>query len=116
MDNTTNSQSAWSILKRDTTLEEAYEEQVMVHKSSFPQKPYEAPKVSEDVPYYDRGGISTIEVIKSKLTPEQYEGFLLGNVIKYSLRCNYKGTKKQDVAKLAEYGKWFDQLIQGTCK
>lgn len=33
--------------------------------------------------YYDAGGIETLDVIKAKLTPEQYHGYLLGNVIKY---------------------------------
>lgn len=28
--------------------------------------------------YYDEGGIETLDIIKAKLSPEQYKGFLLG--------------------------------------
>lgn len=38
--------------------------------------------------YYDVGGIEVLEVIKAKLTDEQYKGFLMGNALKYLLRCN----------------------------
>lgn len=64
--------------------------------------------------YYDAGGVSTIEVIKAKLTPEQFEGFLLGNVIKYSTRCNFKGCKEQDIEKLSKYSKWLNELTKET--
>lgn len=110
MDNTMSYQYPLITSSLDTLDLKEYEEYVaMVTKSSFPKKPYEAPKVSEDVPYYDRGGISTIDVIRSKLTPEQYEGFLLGNIIKYSLRSNFKGCKKQDANKIAEYAMWYNE-------
>jgi len=38
--------------------------------------------------YYDVGGIEVLDIIKAKLTNEQFRGFLLGNIQKYSLRCN----------------------------
>jgi hypothetical protein len=60
--------------------------------------------------HYDVGGISVIDVIKNKLTPEQYEGFLLGNAIKYALRMNHKGSKKADAGKLKEYSEWLDSV------
>ena len=56
--------------------------------------------------YYDQGGIEVQDVIKAKLTPEQYEGWLLGNVIKYSLRWNWKGSKERDREKIANYSQW----------
>lgn len=43
--------------------------------------------------YYDAGGIETLEVIRAKLTPEQYTGYCLGNTIKYICRANFKHTK-----------------------
>jgi len=57
--------------------------------------------------YYDAGGIETLDVIKAKLTPEQYEGYLLGNIIKYATRLNFKGSAERDAAKLANYSRWF---------
>ena len=53
--------------------------------------------------YYAVGGIETIDFIKAKLTPEQYEGFLQGNVLKYAARANYKDCKESDYKKLAYY-------------
>lgn len=61
--------------------------------------------------YYDAGGIEVMSVQKAKLTPQQYEGFLLGNVIKYSLRCNHKGTKAKDIHKLHIYSKLLEEHI-----
>lgn len=50
--------------------------------------------------YYDAGKIETIDIIKAKLTPEQYAGYLLGNVIKYACRLNFKGDAVRDSEKL----------------
>jgi len=58
--------------------------------------------------YYDQGGIEVLDVIKAKLTPEQYEGYLLGNAIKYALRANWKGSKERDLEKLGNYAGWLD--------
>ena len=61
--------------------------------------------------YYDAGGIETFAIIKAKLTPEQFEGFLLGNVIKYSCRLMHKGQAKRDVEKVAVYANFLkDEL------
>jgi len=59
--------------------------------------------------YYDTGGIEVFDVIKAKLTPEQFQGYLLGNSIKYALRANYKGSKERDLEKLANYSKWLSE-------
>jgi hypothetical protein len=40
--------------------------------------------------HYTVGGIETIDYIQAKLTPEQFEGYLLGNVIKYVSRHGHK--------------------------
>lgn len=62
--------------------------------------------------YYDVGGIETIDFIKAKLTPEQYKGWLLGNVIKYAARVNHKGSEESDVKKLADYANRLKELNQ----
>jgi hypothetical protein len=43
--------------------------------------------------YYDAGGIETLDIIKAKLTQDQYIGFLLGNAIKYNCRMMHKTPK-----------------------
>ncbi len=54
--------------------------------------------------YYDAGSIETLDIIKAKLTHEQYEGFLLGNAIKYGCRMNWKHEdKRRDIDKAMMY-------------
>ena len=36
-----------------------------------------------------------IDIIQSCLTPEQYEGYLLGNMIKYRMRAGWKNEDKR---------------------
>lgn len=59
--------------------------------------------------YYDAGGLSAIDVMRAKLTAEQYEGFLLGSVYKYALRFNFKGQEDSDLDKLIEYACWLQE-------
>lgn len=56
--------------------------------------------------YYDAGGIEVLEVIKAKLTPEQLRGYYLGNLIKYSLRANFKEDFTRDIEKMFNYSTW----------
>lgn len=53
--------------------------------------------------HYKVGGIETIDFIKAKLTPEEYKGYLLGNVLKYASRAGHKDNATQDAGKLAWY-------------
>lgn len=62
--------------------------------------------------YYDAGGIETLEIIKAKLTPEQYRGFLLGNVLKYACRANFKGRENRDIEKAANYLIWLNDELE----
>lgn len=41
--------------------------------------------------HYTAGGIECIDAIKAALTPEEFRGFLKGNVIKYAWRERLKG-------------------------
>lgn len=40
--------------------------------------------------HYKTGGIETIDYLKAKLTKDQFDGFLLGNVLKYTSRFQHK--------------------------
>jgi hypothetical protein len=62
--------------------------------------------------YYDAGEIETIDVIKAKLTLEQYTGYLLGNAIKYACRLNFKGSAKRDSEKLKNYSRWVADQVE----
>lgn len=64
--------------------------------------------------YYDTGGIETLDIVKAKLTPEQYEGYLLGTAIVYLCRMNWKGDKKGDARKGANYTQWLRDWEEAT--
>lgn len=48
-------------------------------------------------------GVEVIDVIRAQGWEDNY---LLGNACKYLLRCEHKGTKKQDLEKLMVYVQW----------
>ena len=55
--------------------------------------------------HYMQGHIETIDKIKLLLTPEEYLGYLKGNVIKYD-RAPFKGAMEQDYDKQKVYYDW----------
>lgn len=57
--------------------------------------------------HYKSNGLEVIDILKKKLTPEQFQGFCLGNVIKYSMRAGRKdgATVEEDLRKAAWYAK-----------
>lgn len=58
--------------------------------------------------HYIRNGVECIDVIKLFLTPEEYEGYIKGNILKYLFR--YKG--KGNVQDLHKAKKYLDYLIE----
>jgi hypothetical protein len=48
----------------------------------------EVDRVNPD--HYKVGGIETIDYMQAKMGKEQFEGYLLGNVIKYTSRFQHK--------------------------
>lgn len=63
--------------------------------------------------YYDVGGIEALDIIKAKLTPEQYKGYLLGNAIKYQCRMMHKtpDDPSRDAEKAVNYSKWLSEAM-----
>jgi len=62
--------------------------------------------------HYKAGGIETIAYIKAKLTPEQYQGYLVGNVIKYISRYRHKNGA-EDLKKARVYLNWLIEEMEG---
>ena len=54
-------------------------------------------------PHYLVGGIEAIDIIKSRLTHEEYQGYLKGNHLKYILRYPFKDNPEQDLEKADWY-------------
>ena len=62
-------------------------------------------------PHYLVGGIEAIDVIKSRLTKEEYIGYLKGCKLKYDLRYPFKDNPQQDLEK----SDWYkNKLLQAT--
>lgn len=61
-------------------------------------------------PHYKVGGIEVIDFIKAKLTPEEFRGYLKGNVLKYTSRAGHKDDMAQDIGKLV----WYANKLQET--
>ena len=53
--------------------------------------------------HYVVGGIETIDVIEAKLSNEGFRGYMLGNVMKYITRQEYKGRRLEDLKKAHWY-------------
>ena len=54
--------------------------------------------------YYDVGGIETLDIIKAKLGPILYYGYLRGSLLKYQCRQGHKDDCERDAEKIAIYG------------
>jgi hypothetical protein len=72
----------------------------------------EEPKVDmvNSPPHYKVGGIEVIDFIKAKLTPEEFRGYLKGNVLKYTSRAGHKDDVTQDIDKMV----WYATKLQET--
>jgi hypothetical protein len=96
----------------DRAAQAAYEEpQVgkLFHPSDAPQEscPVENPD------HYNTGAIEAIEAIKASMPPEQFFGYLKGNVMKYLWRYDYKEKPVEDLRKADWYlNRLIDVLIE----
>ena len=96
----------------DRAAQAAYEEpQVgkLFHPSDAPQEscPVENPD------HYNTGSIEAIEAIKASMPPEQFFGYLKGNVMKYLWRYDYKEKPVEDLRKADWYlNRLIDALIE----
>jgi hypothetical protein len=96
----------------DRAAQAAYEEpQVgkLFHPSDAPQEscPVENPD------HYNTGAIEAIEAIRASMPPEQFFGYLKGNVMKYLWRYDYKEKPIEDLRKADWYlNRLIDALIE----
>lgn len=58
--------------------------------------------------HYKTGGLEVIDILKAKLSPEEFRGFLKGNSLKYLLRAEQKGGA-EDYAKAM----WYSSMLAG---
>jgi Protein of unknwon function (DUF3310) len=60
--------------------------------------------------HYKRGGIECIDAIRAMLTPEEFRGYLKGNILKYLWRVEAKGNPAQDSSKANVYLAWLREV------
>ncbi len=68
--------------------------------------PHDHPPVA----HYDRGGAQPIDFMEGSFTPDEYRGYLKGNVIKYVSRYRYKGSPEADLQKAQTYLGWLAEF------
>lgn len=69
------------------------------------------PDMINHPPHYTHGGIETIVYIKAKLSPEEYVGYLRGNIFKYTSRIGLKGESSEDAGKIEFYSKELNRFL-----
>jgi hypothetical protein len=62
--------------------------------------------VVESPNHYTAGGIETIDYMQAKMSPDQFEGYLMGNILKYVSRYGRKNGA-EDLKK----GCWYLQKL-----
>lgn len=60
---------------------------------------------AKDAEHYIKSALQPIQVMQKLMTPEQFRGFLIGNVIKYRMRDGLK-ENTDDKNKVRQYAYW----------
>lgn len=58
--------------------------------------------------HYKVGGMEVIDILRAKLTAEEFKGFLVGNALKYLFRCDHKNGQ-EDLDKAL----WYVTMLAG---
>lgn len=106
---------AWGLIKADIQVKEKSKEtsvEPVRQINDIEQQISKSSQIESDPvnhpPHYTTGGIETIDFIQAKLSKEQFEGYVIGNVLKYCSRARHKGGI-EDLKK----ARWYlDRLIQ----
>lgn len=66
-----------------------------------------------DEHYHNTKGYEPIEVMQRVLNPEEFRGFLKGNIIKYSMRAGKKQgeSAESDMRKAEQYAEWLQEIL-----
>ena len=67
--------------------------------------------------YYTKNGLSPIGAFKQGLmSMDEYRGFLIGNIIKYTIRAGKKEDAIKDLQKAKHYIEFYMELLQGESR
>jgi len=70
---------------------------------------------AESSPHYNSLPVQPIELMETILTPEEFQGFLKGNMLKYVMRAGRKANEDstKDTNKFNQYKEWYIMAING---
>lgn len=63
--------------------------------------------------YYSRFSPQTIQCMQDVLTPEEFQGFCRGNIMKYCERMRHKDNPINESAKIIKYAELLNQSLKG---
>lgn len=63
--------------------------------------------------HYARLTPQTIQRMQDVLSPEEFQGFCRGNIIKYAERMRYKDEPSKEAAKIEDYARWLKESLSG---
>lgn len=63
--------------------------------------------------HYQIAAVEPIEIMQMYLSPEQLQGYLRGNAMKYLLRVGHKDESKKEIDKAYQYIKWLRYVAGG---
>lgn len=88
----------------DLVREATAEELAQLEPTALATQPKAQPEeeATVDAPRYNQGDIECIEAIKAALTPEEFRGWLKGDIMKYVWRERHKGGAR-DIRKARYY-------------
>ena len=82
----------------------AIAEEITKNKEAKSSKFYDAHYVSLHQP---------VETMQANMSPEAFQGFLRGNIIKYACRMGKKDAAEKEAQKICRYAEWLLQAIKG---
>ena len=56
-------------------------------------------------------GIEAVDIIRARLTEEEFRGWCKGNALKYTLRAGLKDDERQDWLKAAKNIDWLAEML-----
>ena len=60
-----------------------------------------------------QGSVQPIQLMQAQMTTEAFQGFLRGNIIKYTSRLGKKDAPIKETAKILQYSLWLHQSAKG---
>lgn len=100
-------------------IQEPVSDSMSIYESEKDVETMELPKeddMVENPNHYVRNGVECINWIRQALTPEEFRGYLKGNVLKYIWRCEDKGAPVRDVRKGGKYCRFLEDELASNWK